>query len=62
MFVESGPDEPKSDRFFEFQMLYGSFFDAIHKNAVEIGFREVSFLAIFNRISRFWPGKKIPDI
>ena len=28
-------------RFSKFQMLYGSFFDAIHKNTVENGFREV---------------------
>ena len=42
----------------KFQMPYGSFFDTVHKNAVEIGFREVSFLAILNRISGFWPRKK----
>ena len=41
--------------FSKFQMLYGSFFDAVHKNAVEIGFREISF---FKRISGFWPVKK----
>ena len=34
-------------RFLKFQMPYGSFFDAVHKNAVEIGFREISFFAIF---------------
>ena len=34
-------------RFSKFQMPYGSFFDAVHKNAVEIGFREISFFAIF---------------
>ena len=41
--------------FLKFLMLYGSFFDAVHKNAVEIGFREVLFLAIFKSISGFWP-------
>ena len=34
-------------RFSKFQMLYGSFFDAVHKNAVEIGFSGISFFAIF---------------
>ena len=33
-------------RFSKFQMLYGSLFDAIQKNSVEIGFRQISFLAI----------------
>ena len=33
--------------FSKFQMPYGSFFNAVHKNAVEIGFREISFFAIF---------------
>ena len=45
-------------RFSKFQMPYGSFFDAVHKNAVEIGFREISFFAILKRISGFWPEKK----
>ena len=40
-------------RFSKFQMLYGSFFDAAHKNAVEIGLREISFFAMFKRISGF---------
>ena len=47
-------------RFPKFQMPYGSFFDAVHKNAVEIGFREISFFAIFKRIPGFWPEKKSP--
>ena len=34
-------------RFSKFRMLYGSFFDAVHKNGVLIGFREISFFAIF---------------
>ena len=34
-------------RFSKFQMPYGSFFNAVHKNAVEFGFREISFFAIF---------------
>ena len=34
-------------RFSKFQMLYGSFFGAVHKNAFEIGFHEISFFAIF---------------
>ena len=33
--------------FSKFQLSYGSFFDAIHKDAVEIGFCEVSSLANF---------------
>ena len=33
--------------FSKFQMQYGSFFDAVRKNADEIGFREISFFAIF---------------
>ena len=46
--------------FSRFQMPYGSCFHAVHKNAVKVGFREVSFLAIFNRISGLWPRKKKP--
>ena len=34
-------------RFSKFQITYGSFFDVIHKNAVEIKVREISFFAIF---------------
>ena len=34
-------------RFSKFQMPYGSFVNAVHKNAVEIGFREISFFVIF---------------
>ena len=34
-------------RFSKFQMPYGSFSDAVHKNAVEIRFREISFFANF---------------
>ena len=34
-------------RFSKFQMPYGSFFDAVHKNAVKIGFCKISFFAIF---------------
>ena len=45
-------------RFSKFQIPYGSFFNAVHKNAVEIGFRGISFFAIFKRISGFWPIKK----
>ena len=45
-------------RFSKLQMPYGSFFDAVHKNAVELGFRKISFFAIFKRISGFCPVKK----
>ena len=44
--------------FFEIQKPYGLFFDAVHKAAVQIGFREISFFAFFYRISGFWPRKK----
>ena len=33
--------------FSKFQMPCGSFCDAVHKNAVEIRFREIAFFAIF---------------
>ena len=48
--------------FSKFQMPYGLFFDVVHKIAIEIGFLELSFLVTFNRISGFWPRKKIPDM
>ena len=44
-------------RFSKFQMPYGSFFRAVHKKALAIEFREVSFLAIFKRLSGLWPRK-----
>ena len=34
-------------RFLKFPMPYGSFLDAVLKNAVEIGFGEILFFAIF---------------
>ena len=48
MVLESGPDDTRFENFHffrigfpNFQLLYGPFFHAFHKNAVEIGFREV---------------------
>ena len=38
---------PNQIRFSNFRMLYGSFLDASHKNAVKIGFCEISFFTIF---------------
>ena len=48
--------------FWKFQMPYGWFFAAAHKNVVEIGFCEVSFFVTVKRITGFRPGKNFLNI
>ena len=48
-------------RLSKFQMPHGLFFDAIHKNAVQIGFRQISFFAIFSTDRWILASKRKPS-